>query len=132
MSHLYLTAVCVLFLFKLKWPKNNSFYDLAKATLSGYREVFCVQSRILRIDFINSYPAFQHYNEAIVMLPFCARNLDNVTKKENVGRGSWIRRIRAILGFHVTSEKKIKFFSFYLYQVKVIFEHISVSLSSAR
>ena len=50
MSHLYLTAVCILFLFKLKWPKNKSFYDLAKAALSGSSEVFCVQSRILRID----------------------------------------------------------------------------------
>ena len=39
-----------------------------------------------------------------------------------------------IVGFHVTSEKKLKLkvLSFYLYQVKVIFNHISVGLSSAR
>ena len=35
-----------------------------------------------------------------------------------------------ILGFHLTSEKtKIKIFSFYLYQVKVIFKHVSVGPS---
>ena len=25
---MFVTAVCILFLFKLKWPKNKSFYDL--------------------------------------------------------------------------------------------------------
>ena len=24
---MFVTAVCLLFLLKLKWPKNNSFYD---------------------------------------------------------------------------------------------------------
>ena len=39
----------------------------------------------------------------------------------------FLKRERDILGFHVTSEKtKSKIFSFYLYQVKVIFKHISV------
>ena len=38
-----------------------------------------------------------------------------------------------ILGFHVTSGKKmkIKILSFYLHQVKVIFKHISFGLSLA-
>ena len=25
---IFVTAVCILFLLKLKWPKNKSFYDL--------------------------------------------------------------------------------------------------------
>ena len=46
-------------------------------------------------------------------------------------------RIRAILGFHVTSEKpkiklRLKILSFYLYRVKDIFKRISAGLSSAR
>ena len=40
----------------------------------------------------------------------------------------------SILGFHVTSEKKLKLeiLSLYLYHVKAIFKHMSVYLSSAR
>ena len=41
------------------------------------------------------------------------------------GFNSWFSR-------DVRKKTKIKFFSFYLYQVKVIFKHISVGLSSAR
>ena len=30
---MFVTAVCVLFLLKLKWPKNKSVYDIARAIL---------------------------------------------------------------------------------------------------
>ena len=30
---MFVTAVCVLFLLKLKWPKNKSFYDKVKVFL---------------------------------------------------------------------------------------------------
>ena len=58
----------------------------------------------------------------------------NLTIKSNVGmKIHFSASFIVILGFHVTSEKlKLKILSFYLYQVKAIFNHISVGLFSAR
>ena len=46
----------------------------------------------------------------------------------------WKKSQKFILGFHVTSEKKLKLkiLSFNFHQLKVIFKHVSADLSSAR
>jgi len=43
----FITAVCVLFLIKLRWPRNKSLYDVVAATakaLSVYNFVLYLQS----------------------------------------------------------------------------------------
>ena len=45
----FITAVCVLFLIKLRWPKTKSLYDrvLQEILLIGYKRIFSV-TKILK------------------------------------------------------------------------------------
>ena len=66
---MFITAVCLLFLLKLKWPKNKSVYDLATLTSRFCETYGCVpaqQNTVADLSYLCNRVAFLRSHFVIV------------------------------------------------------------------